>query len=339
VTMALGGSAQCTSIDANHDGNVAINELVGAVANALNGCPFTGQYTARIDVGDGETGTIRLEVAPDGSATGTLMVGPAATTSAAALHVEIPLLNLTGTVDLDTGAYHLTGTVEGEDGDVPVDVSGALPPRNGLSGTLDLDIGDESFSGPILAGNGNPTPTPTNTRSAVTPTPTFTAIPASFPTPPGDSCLQGTWSLVFRDYGSANVFADLSAGLALKKGTVTNIPGTVFGGGAVPCTLNVGDVLRRTQLLFIGAVVEGGSYPIARQGGVTFDYLEAPATNPLATRGWRADSGTLVIDQLNGTTVRFHIVNAVLSGEPSFSAQTPAMGTITIDAGAEGTFQ
>jgi hypothetical protein len=42
VTIALGGSAQCTSIDANHDGNVAINELVGAVANALNGCPFTG---------------------------------------------------------------------------------------------------------------------------------------------------------------------------------------------------------------------------------------------------------------------------------------------------------
>jgi hypothetical protein len=93
-------------------------------------------------------------------------------------------------------------------------------------------------------------------------------------------------------------------------------------------------------MLFIGAVAEGGSYPIGRERGqVTFDYLEAPATNPLATRGWRADSGTLVIDQLNGTTTRFHIVNAVLSGEPSFSAQTPAMGTITIDAGAEGTFQ
>jgi hypothetical protein len=55
------------------------------------------------------------------------MVGPAATTSAAALHLEIPLLNLTGTVDLDTGAYHLTGTVEGEDGDVPVDVSAPCP--------------------------------------------------------------------------------------------------------------------------------------------------------------------------------------------------------------------
>ena len=339
VNQALGSRSQCTSFDSNHDGSVAINELVAAVANALNGCPFTGKYTAKIDVGDGEIGTIHLDVAPDGSATGTLMVAAAAATSgAAALHLEIPLLNLTGTVDLETGAYHLTGSAEGQNGDVPIDVAGTLPERPGLSGTLDLDIGDESFSGPILAGNGNPTPTPTPTHAPGTPTPTFTSMPDTFPTPPGGGCANGTWSLTFRNYETSNHYADLSTGLGLGKGSFNNIPNTVFGGGAVPCTLMASDILRRVQLVYIGAgAVEGASLPLGRGHGVTFDYLEAPATNPLATRGWRADSGTLVIDKLQGNQVALHIVNAVLSPEPSFSAQTPAMGTITIDAGASGT--
>jgi hypothetical protein len=341
VNIALGAVGQCASFDTNSDGTVAINELVAAVANALNGCPFTGRYAARVDVGDGETGLIRLQVAPDGTATGTLEVGPTGSTSGAALHLEIPLLNLTGTVDLDTGAYHLTGTVAGNEGDVPVDVSGTLPDRTGLSGTLDLEIGDESFGGPIVAGNGNPTPTPTNTRPATTPTPTFTAIPASFPTPPGNTCLNGSFSLVFRDVNGANSYADLGHGLAIQKGTFNNLPGIVFGGGAVPCTLMASDILRRVQLTYIGAgAVEGGTVPLGRGGGkATFDYLEAPATNPLGTRGWRSDSGSLVIDHLDATSVRFHIIGAVMSPEPSFSGQTPATGTITIDAGAEGTFQ
>ncbi len=341
VNIALGTAGQCASFDTNNDGMVVINELVAAVANALNGCPFTGRYAARVDVGDGETGLVRLQVASDGTATGTLEVGPTGSTSGAALHLEIPLLNLTGTVDLDSGAFHLSGTVTGRDGDIPVDVSGTLPERPGLNGTLDLDIGDQSFGGPIVAGNGDPTPTPTNTRPATSPTPTFTPMPASFPTPPGHTCLNGTFSLVFRDFNGANPFADLSHGLAIQKGTFNNIPGLVFGGGAVPCTLMASDVLRRVQLTYIGAsAVEGATLTLGRaRGDATFDYLEAPATNPLATRGWRADSGSLVIDHLDASGVRFHIVNAVLSPELSFSSQTPAMGSITIDAGAEGTFQ
>ena len=154
-------------------------------------------------------------------------------------------------------------------------------------------------------------------------------------------CANGTWSLTFRNFDTSNHYADPSQGLGLGKGTFNNIPNTVFGGGAVPCTLMAGDILRRVQLIYIGSgAVEGASLPIGRdRGQVTFDYLEAPATNPLATRGWRAEAGTLVIDKLQGNQVAFHIVNAVLSPEPSFSAQTPAMGTITIDAGASGTLQ
>lgn len=339
VNLALGSAgSQCPSFDRNADGAVVVNELVAAVANALNGCPFTGRYTARLDVGDNETAVIRMMVDPDGSATAELMVVPT-TATGAALRLEIPLLNLTGTVDLDTGAFQFSGTAEGAEGDIPVNIAGVMPERPGLSGTVDLEIASESFSGTVLTGTGQPTPTRTPTQAAVTPTPTATSLPANFPTPPGGGCLNGTWSVTFRDVNGANNYADLGAGLALEKGNFTNIPNTVFGGGAVPCTLNVGDVLRRVQLLYIGAdAVAGASLPIGRgRGQVTFDYLEAPATNPFATRGWRADSGTLVIDQLEGTNVRFHIVNAVMSPEPSFSNQTPAMGTITIDAGAAGT--
>jgi hypothetical protein len=334
VNLALGGSgSQCPSFDRNADGMVVVNELVAAVANALNGCPFTGRYTARLDVGDNETAVIHMMVDPDGSATAQLMVVP---TTGAALRLEIPLLNLTGTVDLDTGAFQFSGTAQGAEGDIPVDIAGVMPERPGLSGTVDLQIASESFSGSVVAGNGQPTPTPT--QAAVTPTPTATTIAASYPTPPGGGCLDGTWSLTFRDVNGANSYVDLGAGLGIGKGTFTNIPNAVFGGGAVPCTLNAGDVLRRVQLAYVGAgAASGASLPIGRERGqVTFDYLETPTSNPLGTRGWRADSGTLVIDQLDGTNVRIHIVNAVMSPEPSFSFQTPAMGTITIDAGAAG---
>ncbi|MBX3028242.1 hypothetical protein KF840_25410 [bacterium] len=339
VNLALGGGdpRQCPSIDANGDGSVVVSELVAAVANALNGCPFTGQYTARLDVGDQETAVIHMQVAPDGSATAALMVVP---TSGAALRLEIPLLNLTGTVDLDTGAFHFAGTAQGQEGGVPVDIAGAMPERPGLSGTLDLTIGSESFRGPVVAGNGQPTPTRTPTQTAVTPTPTPTAMPANYPTPPGGGCATGTWSLTFRNASGTNSYVDLGPGLGLGKGSFTLLPGAVFGGNAVPCSLNVGDVVRRVQLTYLGAATQGASIPLGRERGqATFDYIETPTSNPLGTRGWRADSGALVIDQLDGGNVRLHIANAVMSPEPSFSFQTPATGTLTIDAGAAGTLQ
>lgn len=340
VNLALGGAGQCPNLDGNSDGKVVVNELVAAVANALNGCPFTGQYAARVDVGDGNTAIIHMQVAPDGSATATLMVGP---TKGAALRLQIPLLNLTGSVDLDTGAFHFAGTAQGENGDIPVDIAGTIPDRLGLSGTLDLEIGSESFSGQVVAGDGQPIPTRTPTRTstvqAMTPTPTFTAMPADYPTPPGDGCLMGTWSLTFRNPSGTNSYVDLGAGLGLGKGGFTNIPNTVFGGNAAPCSLSFGDVVRRVQLAYVGAgAVQGAALPLGRERGrVTFDYIETPSTNPLGTRGWRADSGTLVIDQLEGNTVRIHIVDAVMSPEPSFSFQTPATGTMVINVGAAGT--
>lgn len=337
VNIALGGlaAAQCTAVDESGDGTVAVNELVGAVAHLLGGCPFTGQYTAFVDVGDGEIGTIHLQVAPDGQASGTLSVAAAGTRRAPALRIEIPLLNLTGTVDLDSGAYHLTGTAQGDDGPVPVDVSGALPERIGSSGTLQLEIASESFAGTIVGGDG--LPTPTATRPVSSPTPTPTAMPDNFPTP-GESCQGGSISLVFSAVSGTNSYADLGSGLNIGKANFTQAGQAAFGGGAVPCTLAAGDIIRRVQFIFLGAVGPGTVIPLGRGHGLgTFDYIETPTSNPLGTRGWRADSGSLVVDALGGGMVRFHISGAVMSPEPSFSFQQPATGTLVIDAGGQGT--
>lgn len=341
VNLALGNAGSCPAFDANGDGQVVVNELVAAVANLLGGCPFIGEYSARIDVGDGETGLLRISAAADGTATGTLSVGDsAASAGRGGLRIEIPLLHLTGTIDLDSGAFHLTGTADGEDGPVPVDVSGTLPDNPRGSGAVDLDIDGESFAGTVLVGNGQPTPTrtATNTPPAASPTPTPTAIPANFPTP-GASCEGGAMSLHFSQLNGVNSFADLGADLNLGKGAFNIINGVGAGGGFIPCTLKVGDVLRRVQLIYIsGAVATGSVLTLGRARGlVTFDYLEAPATNPLATRGWRSDSGTIVFDSVDGNDVRFHIIGAVMSPEPSFSFQQPATGTFVIDAGARKT--
>ena len=345
VNIALGSAAttQCLSLDANDDGQVAVNELVAAVANALAGCPFTGQFTSRIDVGDGETALIRLQVSPDGSATGTLSVGPTASQGRAALRLDIPLLNLVGTVDLDSGAYHLTGTVAGPAGNVPVDLTGILPERPGLSGTLDLEIGAESFGGSIVAGSGNPTPTATATPPAATasPTPTSTRIPDNnVPTPPGSTCLRGSISVDFSNVSGTNSYVDLGSDLGLEKGSVAyvSLPGgaSSFGGEFVPCSLNFGDVVRRVQLAVLN-VRFGEPMPLGLGlGAPSFDYIETPSSNPLGTRGWSANGGSVIVDEIQGNQVRFRIVDAVMVPEPSFSFQTPATGTFIINASARG---
>lgn len=341
VNIALGAAqaSQCASFDGNGDGQVVVNELVSAIANALNGCPFAGQYTARVDVGDGETALVRLQASADGTATGTLSVGAANGLGRAALRLQIPLLNLVGTVDLDSGAFHLSGTVAGPDGEVPVDVSGTLPERPGLQGTLDLQIGDESFSGPIGAGDAS-TPTPTATRPPVTPTPTPTSIvDPRVPTPPGSTCLRGSISLAFSDVEGTNSYVDLGPDLGLEKGSLVYVsqPGfSSYGGEFVPCSVEFGDLLRRVQLVVVNAQF-GVPMPLGLGlGAPAFDYLETPTTNPLGTRGWSANGGTVIIDAIAGNVASFRVIDAVMVPEPSFSFQTPAAGTFILNASARG---
>jgi hypothetical protein len=339
VNMALGRLSlqQCPIFDGNRDEQVSVNELVAAVANALAGCPFTGEYTARIDVGDGETATISLDVAPDGTATALLRVAPTADVLRPALRIDLPLLSLGGTVDLDSGEFHFSGTVSGPDGDIPIDISGTLPDRPGGTGTVTLQAGAESYSGPIAAGDGRPTPTRTPVGS--TPTPTATGTPGMLPTEePG--CEGGVVSVTVSDVNGTNSLIPLGGPLELGP-LRTTLSGQSFGGGTAPCHPMVGDILQRFQfaVIQISSTIEVGT-PYELGLGLlagAFDYLEGPVTNPLATRGWSAESGTLIIDSIEGMVARFRIIDAHMVPEPSFSAQTPATGTFTINGSGVAT--
>jgi len=328
VNIALGNATagQCSAFDTSGDDQVTVGELVAAVANALNGCPFTGQYTGRVDVGDGETATIHLQVDPNGQATGTLSVAAAGFAARPALVLDIPLLNLTGTVDLDTGAYHLTGTVVGQSGDVPVDISGSLPDRISGAGTLQLDIGSDTFVGTVVNGDG--VPTPTRTQPVTTPTPTATGTPGSLPTEkPG--CEGGVVQATFGNANGTNSYVDLSGEVVFGPANGNVVNDLVFGGGTVPCKLMAGDLIRRFQWVVIATPVLG-SHPLGPQKG-TFDYLETPTSNPLGTRGWRSASGSLIVDSIDDQYVSFRVVDAVMVPEPSFSFQTPATGMFTLN--------
>lgn len=340
VGIGLGNNpvTQCPSVDSSGDGLVAVNELVAAVGSALNGCPFTGRYTGEADVGDDEIAEIAMQMSADGSASGTLTIRAGdGVSGGGALQLELPLVNLTGFVDLETGAYQLSGAAQTGSGPVPIDVSGVLPERPGGVGTLDLDIDQLTFAGTVVAGDGSPAATATPTRAAGTPTPTATAAPSGFPTP-GISCDKGSASLVFSAVSGTNGYVDLGAGVSLGKGSFGTF-GVGFGGGATQCTLQSGDIVRRVQITYVGGgVVSGGTIALGRaRGQASFDYIETPTNDPLGTRGWRADSGSLVIDAIDGSMVSFHISGAVMSPEPSFSAQTPATGTMTIALGGRST--
>lgn len=181
VSIALGNSLldQCASFDGNLDRQVTVDELVGAVNSALNGCPFIGQYFSRTTLAPGEVGTLHLITQTNGHATGTLDI----TSTAAAVGVggaaATMSVSLTGTVDLDTGAFSLTGSlIDGEE-TIPVNVSGTLPTQLGGSGTVTFEIGSDSFNDrPITTGNGN-TPTPTQTQPVATATSQSSATPTA----------------------------------------------------------------------------------------------------------------------------------------------------------------
>jgi hypothetical protein len=333
VNIALGSASleQCPYIDSGRDGRVTVDELISAVASALFGCPFTGQYSAQLELGGGVVANIDLQVGMGGSATGTLStVTPAQIQTA--VQLNIPFVPLTGTVDLDSGAYHLTGTFDRVDGAVPIDVAGALPDRIGLSGTLDLHIGSDTFAGTIAAGSGMPAATPTSAASS--PTPTATVTPGTGPTP-GDTCADGSISLTFSNADGTNSYRDL-APVTLGK-FAPKLASGVWGGTAGPCSVALGDIIAQVRVGTFSAIEAGHSYPLGGGLGTPyFAYLEIQSTNPLGARGWNAHGGTIVIDSLDGDTVRFRVVDAQMVFEPSYSYSSPATGTFTLNASGVG---
>lgn len=164
VDIQRGGprAGSCPGLDVD-GGGVSTAEIVAAVGNALTGCPFTGLFHASADLGGGQTGMIEISVSADGSATGTLTFAAEGGGSAAAL----PSISISGSVDLDTGAFSLSGSVDDGQGHViPISIGGTLPFPLGGGGTVTFHIGNDSFAGTILPGpQPPPAPTPTPTRT------------------------------------------------------------------------------------------------------------------------------------------------------------------------------
>jgi plastocyanin len=158
VNIALSRAAvdSCASLDTNGDGQVAINELIGAVGNALRGCGFAGRYTAAVELDGGATGTIELAAAPDGHATGSLTIDEPAAVRA---RLSATVVSISGDYDPTTGSFLVTGSFRGPGGEIiMVRLSGQL------GGEFMLQIGDVSYSS-SFATRATPTPTPTATPS------------------------------------------------------------------------------------------------------------------------------------------------------------------------------
>jgi hypothetical protein len=196
VGIALGNTdiAVCRSVDGDGSGGVAVNELVSAVNNALNGCPsFVGEFFGTVNLNPGRGATMSLTVNADGSASGLVEIAEQTSGLVALLGggEGTPLFSfsITGSVDLDTGAYSLSGTFLDGGTTRTVTVSGVLPLQSNGAGTFDFQLDVDNFTGTIARGDGS-APTPTHTRLPGTATPTPTPMSSGTVDPD----MLGTWS-------------------------------------------------------------------------------------------------------------------------------------------------
>jgi len=166
VTILRGGNrvSACPSLDTD-GGGVSIPEILVATDLALHGCPFLGAFYGTADLGGGQSGDLVMNVAADGSATGTLTlpspVGFRSRGGGAAFGVS-----LTGSVNLATGEFSITGSYNNGSEVIPISISGTLPGPFGGGGSITFQIGPNTFGGSISPGTP-PVPTATPT---VTPT-------------------------------------------------------------------------------------------------------------------------------------------------------------------------
>jgi hypothetical protein len=357
VAIALGTAqvGQCISIDGDGNESVTVSELVTAVNNALNGCPdFVGEYFGTVDLNDGQTATMNLDVPTDGEATGSVGIygtgGP--TARSAALFQGSGGADLlysffiTGTVDLDTGAYSLTGSfVDNNQQTVPIEAHGTLPLRAGANGTFNFVLGSDPFTGVIKQGDGS-MPTPTRTHPAGTPTPTFTATPTQAgPTPtspsiptPAPGCGGGYSQLAFSNVSGDNNANQPLNSLEVTKGSgnLTFISGAnlgVFGGSIAKCPVEEFGVTRLVDWGVThsgGPIVAGLTFNLSKAfGSSNLNYREGTVGPTLKT--WTAASGTLTVDAIAGNRVTFHVSNARMEPGAAYPFGPPAAGSFTLE--------
>ena len=206
VNIALGALdvSQCENFDGNHDAKVTVDELVTAVNGALNGCAFLGAFYGTAPLSGGRSAVLNLTSEANGDITGSMSVRDGAAVGSsfffdgnAAAVIAVGSLN--GSIDLDSGAFSINGVITLNGVELPISITGTLPGLGGGGASFSGQIGDETFNGSMVSGDGS-TPTPTRTHpptATSTPTPTVTPTTkaaTSTPVPTNTNPPQATWT-------------------------------------------------------------------------------------------------------------------------------------------------
>jgi len=142
ITSLAFFTAACGSDDSNVYGG-------GFSQSQIN--QFAGTFAGRGALSNGQTGTLNLTVATDGKASGTFVVDNPVR-SLADFTVVTGSYSVSGTVDPNTGAFTVSGTVP-EFG--AFSITGVLP-RNGAVGNYVVTLNGQTFTGAIQAGSTPP---------------------------------------------------------------------------------------------------------------------------------------------------------------------------------------
>ncbi|MBN9418672.1 MAG: hypothetical protein J0I12_24690 [Candidatus Eremiobacteraeota bacterium] len=119
---------------------------------------FLGNFAGRGALSSGQTGTLNLSVGANGQATGTFVVTNPAVQALANFSVATGSYSISGTVDQNTGAFTLTGTVPDFG---TFTITGVLT-QSGTVGSYAITLNGQTFTGSIQPGttppsNTNPT--------------------------------------------------------------------------------------------------------------------------------------------------------------------------------------
>lgn len=246
--VALGTFAGCSDDDAGPVGTPVptstrtSTRTSGPTATATP-LPVEGEYSGALDLGDGGTAEVAIEVQADGEAEATVLMpdpteGSAAGSGGAAAIIS---LGMFGQVNTTTGAFDFGGTFTGSGGPITVSLTGILP-APGREGTMTLTVNGETWTGPLgVVVPPTPTqgldPTPTETSAVVNPT--FTPTPASGETPtPGviagiSTDFLGVWvGRAVNESTGVDKAARLRVAVEGGNVVITDLNGNIFRGGS-----------------------------------------------------------------------------------------------------------
>lgn len=164
-------------------------------------------------------------------------------------------------------------------------------------------------------------------------TPTPTRDPAVTPTVRVPGCDNGTFTVTYADTGAGNYVTDPLTLDLVAAGTVRN-PGSgahIWAITGLQCTQNMPTLTRAVQLQIIGPRIgfTPGTYAVTPPLG-TLVYQESPDSSAPSIRAWDTAGGTLIIDEVAGSRLRFRI-SAPMKPQPLLSFGNNPQGTFTLE--------